>query len=1190
MASEVNNILFKLQADTAQLRSEFAKLNTGIQTIQKNTKETESGFRGLKTSIAGAAAAFGGISIAASSIDFAKGAIKAVADYENVQISLETFLGSATAAKDLFKELEQFSIKTPFTPEQVNNAAKALLAFGEPVEGLQTTLTKIGDVASATGKDFNELSVIYGKARVQGTLFAEDINQLTEAGVPIIQLFAEQLGVSSDQVKKLGSEGKISFSNLEQAFTTLTSEGGRFFGLTEKLSQSTSGRLSTLEGNWTELQRTVGQGVLPIFEALTEAAIGLIAALGRVPSFIEENRRVFILLAGAVGVYIAAQNAALISQLKYEIGFKRLLIQEKLDIAIKRLKAFWTATNTVATNAATGATVANTVATRAAAVATAAWNAALKLNPVGLVIAGITALLVLFSDYIFGVDEAVDATEQLSISQQALVDLQTQTNQAVAEETVELNRLFGALKNSNAGSTERLELIKEINSKYGTTLKNLSDETAFINQVNEAYQTLIKSIREKAAAEAGQTVLKSLFDKQIQATTFLENSITNLAKEAQKNPIILDVTANIEQLSPRLRILAQAYRNLDAERRVAVQTLVREQTAAIAEQERNATEFQNRGETLANQQSAAIRQIQQGLTEASQNQFIQSSAQVASDYESAANSFLQLTEEQQQLIEASDFKNAFDFFINQAIEADKGIKAVEGSVKKLITTATTAGGPGGGPNADALKNAQRLADAIAKLRLSLAREISGQELELKFQATLAVEPKTFEEFIQQNKDTFQKVTDEFNAEVDNRIEEARKEGTLTNEIAEQFAQLRKNGALIITGQQKAAELKIIEDFAKRQQNAIADIEKTGRDKRAAEIQDNVEKTEQQRTDLIKQLSKARTSEEREAIKKQLNDNLELLKAYNKQLETLTIAQIEADKKLALSDTKLTPEERQAIEADADLKIFNTKKDFAGRTQDLDETTTDATIAQNDKRVEAIKDGYKQIADEAFNLTKVLIDAEIQRTDAAIANQQRRVDAAKEIADQGNAELLEAEQARLDKLNQQRARFVKQQQALSFLEIAANSAIAISKAAAEGGIAAPLTIAATLIALAAGFAQARAQAESASSFAVGGYTGDGGKYERAGIVHRGEFVITKEKTKQFRPLLEAIHAGRNPMLNKGFSDGAMAVQNKSMESKLERIEKAIKGQRGLQLSIDERGINGIVSSISYKQNRIKNKAR
>lgn len=44
------------------------------------------------------------------------------------------------------------------------------------------------------------------------------------------------------------------------------------------------------------------------------------------------------------------------------------------------------------------------------------------------------------------------------------------------------------------------------------------------------------------------------------------------------------------------------------------------------------------------------------------------------------------------------------------------------------------------------------------------------------------------------------------------------------------------------------------------------------------------------------------------------------------------------------------------------------------------------------------------------------------------------------------------------------------------------------------------------------------------FSEGGYTGDGGKYEPAGIVHRGEFVNNKESTKQFYPLLEAINDG------------------------------------------------------------------
>jgi hypothetical protein len=46
----------------------------------------------------------------------------------------------------------------------------------------------------------------------------------------------------------------------------------------------------------------------------------------------------------------------------------------------------------------------------------------------------------------------------------------------------------------------------------------------------------------------------------------------------------------------------------------------------------------------------------------------------------------------------------------------------------------------------------------------------------------------------------------------------------------------------------------------------------------------------------------------------------------------------------------------------------------------------------------------------------------------------------------------------------------------------------------------------------------------NSYAEGGYTGDGGKYQPAGIVHKGEYVVNKEQTKQWAPLLEMINSG------------------------------------------------------------------
>ena len=1184
--AEVKNILFKLQADTSQMRRELDAIKSGITNVGTATKQTETAVSGLKKTLAGAAAAFGGISIAASAIDFGKGAIQAVADYESVQISLETFLGSADKAKEVFADLEQFSIKTPFTPEQVNQAGKSLLAFGEPVESLQTTLGRIGDVASATGKDFNELAVIYGKARVQGTLFAEDINQLTEAGVPIIGEFAKQLGVTEGQVKKLGSEGRISFANLEEGFKSLTSEGGRFFGLTDKLSQSTSGRLSTLEGNWTELKRTIGEGLLPVFELFVNGASRLIQVLGSIPKFIEDNRRTLLLLAGVVAFYVGQRKAAIQAEILYEARFKILLVREQLGLALTKAKAFFTRAAASATNLLTGATSAQAVATSVATGATKAFNTALKSNPIGFIIGAITTLLALFSDYIFGVDDAAAETKKLSIEQQAMADFTDQMNQSVAQEQRELDQLFGALKKTNAGSAERSKLINEINSKYGITLKNISDEKKFVEQLDVAYQNLVNSIKAKAAAEAGQKVITDLLSKQIQAQTFIENSITDLGAYVAKNPIVL--TADPSKLVGGNKVVAESLKNLSAQQLAAVKAIA-EQTEKAAKATEDWIETGNaaQGETLYNQQSAQIRQVREETEGANGaiNRLNETVSNAANQFETN-NPFLVLNEEQQKLIDESG-QSGFDYFLGIVGQTDDAINKVQQTVTNFTKAAKEPIKLGGIDP----KEAEKIRDAIAKLKLSLDRELAKQKIELNFQPTVLANPKTLDERIAQIRGLAQKEREIWENEIANRIEDSRKEGTYTTEVATQFAQIKQNGLLLIENETEDKITDLRTEAEKKRQQTLEAIAEVEAEKRITLEEKNTQKLEAERSKLIKQLGEARGTEEQNQIRQQLNANLALIQQSLDREREAKIAAIEAERDAELRNVELTTEERELIVKKADLDILKTKQEYHDRSIELLEDETEQTKKQAEDRKKAIQQGIEDVLKATLDLANAVINAQIQQTETAISAQQRRVDAAAEIAEKGNAELLQIEEQRLTKLNEQKAKFVRAQQALAAIELVANSAVAIAKAAAEGGAAAPFTIAATLIALAAGLVSARAQARAAAgSFAEGGYTGDGGKYQPAGVVHRGEFVITKEKTRQWRPVLEAIHAGRDPMLTKGINERMVAMNNKAMESKLERIETAIRDQKGLALSIDERGIHGIVSRLDYKNQRIRNKAK
>ena len=1089
----VKNVLFKIQADTAQLRRELEAVKAGLGNIGTATKGAESQLTGLKKTLTGAAAAFGGVSLAASAIDFGKGAIEAVSNYETVQISLETFLGSAEKAKEVFEDLNQFSIKTPFTPEQVNQAGKALLAFGEPVDGLTTTLGRIGDVASATGKDFNELAVIYGKARVQGTLFAEDINQLTEAGIPIIGEFAKQLGVSETQVKKLGSEGQISFTNLEQAFKDLTTEGQSvisYFGLTEKLSQSTAGRLSTLIGKFDELKRSIGTGLLPIFETLTDAAFNFITAIQKVPAFVEENQTALLLLAGAVAFYVGQQKAAIQQQLIYELRFKALLIQEQIGLVVQRAKALFTRASATAKNILTTSTGLQTAATRAATIATTGFNAALKANPIGLVVSVLATAAALFVDFGDSVEETAVQTEKLLDSQTALTTANTEANAESAKSISELNKLVKEIKSANTGSAERKKLIDQLNGQYGTTLKNIGDEKKFIKDLDVQYQNLVNSIKQVAFAKAAEGQLVELTKQQLD----LEEKLT-LAKEGQ------------------------AKADLKAQQKTT-------QFVSVTDQK-----------------------IQLDNAAALQNQIYGNVSAIQAQYDATTKSI--------------------DDISKKIVDSGQTIKKVDGETSK---------------------SAEKTGDKRRELIQDLQREIRDLGVEVKKQPIEFIDAKTLDEQKTKIKALAQFEIDEIENTIKDRIQKAREAGTLTTTIEQQFKEVQRLQTLKVINDTTDEIDQVTKQAAEKRNQTLAEIRQIDLDSQLNEVEQNTAEIERQRGFLIEQFAAARTTAERNAIKEQLNANLSDLKDSIESEESLVIQGIESKRDAELLNVKLTADERVLIEKQADLDILKARQDFTDQILALDDEQTAESKKQADERKQAVLDGIEKVAKATVDLVNTSLNAAISETEGQINAQQKRVDAASKIAEKGNAELLQIEEDKLTKLNEKKANFVRTQQALAAIELVANSAVAISKAAAEGGAAAPFTIAATLIALAAGLVSARAQARAAASFATGGYTGDGGKYESAGTVHRGEFVITKEKTQRFRPLLEAIHSGRDPLLAKGLNGQLITMNNRSMDGKLDRIEKAIREQKGLNLSIDERGINGIVSNIQYKNNRIRNKAR
>lgn len=86
---------------------------------------------------------------------------------------------------------------------------------------------------------------------------------------------------------------------------------------------------------------------------------------------------------------------------------------------------------------------------------------------------------------------------------------------------------------------------------------------------------------------------------------------------------------------------------------------------------------------------------------------------------------------------------------------------------------------------------------------------------------------------------------------------------------------------------------------------------------------------------------------------------------------------------------------------------------------------------------------------------------------------------------------------------------------------------------------PGNLAAIITAMAATAAAIGSAKALASGFAEGGYTGDGGKYEAAGVVHKGEYVMTAEMVRNNRSLIRNVLEPQR-LNGPGYANGGMVA--------------------------------------------------
>lgn len=228
-----------------------------------------------------------GVAITAVGLAGAKlvgGLIKIAGEFEQTQIAFTTMLGSAEKADKLLRELADFATKTPFTITGVEQNAKQLLAMSIETDKLLPTLKALGDVSAGLNVPLSRLVLNFGQVKTAGKLMGRELRDFRVAGVNLAKELAKNLNKTEKEIVEMVSRSEIGFADVEAAFISMTSEGGIFFDLMDKQSQTFLGQVSNIQDSFERLGRVMGEVFLPAAKWVAEHLAVIIGWLEQHPT------------------------------------------------------------------------------------------------------------------------------------------------------------------------------------------------------------------------------------------------------------------------------------------------------------------------------------------------------------------------------------------------------------------------------------------------------------------------------------------------------------------------------------------------------------------------------------------------------------------------------------------------------------------------------------------------------------------------------------------------------------------------------------------------------------------------------------------------------------------------------------------------------------------------------------------
>ena len=202
---------------------------------------------------------------------FIKNLIEVRSQYEMNERALGILIDSAERGTQIFNELSQMALVSPYTLIELSTAAKQLTAYDVAAKDVVDTTRRLADMAAAVGIPIERLTYALGQIKAYGYLNSRDARMFANAGIPLVKqlsdYYTELEGrlVSTADVYDRIKKKAIDYNEVMEVINKMTDEGGKFFDFQAKMADTLKVRLANLTLAWNNMLNDMGkesQGVL----------------------------------------------------------------------------------------------------------------------------------------------------------------------------------------------------------------------------------------------------------------------------------------------------------------------------------------------------------------------------------------------------------------------------------------------------------------------------------------------------------------------------------------------------------------------------------------------------------------------------------------------------------------------------------------------------------------------------------------------------------------------------------------------------------------------------------------------------------------------------------------------------------------------------------------------------------------